>query len=134
MRVLRTTSSYYCVVIALVVGLLMSSTVTSRSASVLQPVSEEDALSAGKEWMLANGDWGNTRYSTLSEINTRNITDLRGAWVSAKFEDGALSRSTPVVKGELMFVTAGTSVYALYAKVVSLLGGSRPMRASPLLG
>jgi glucose dehydrogenase/plastocyanin len=117
MRVLPTTSSYSCVVIALVVGLLMmSSTLTSRSAPVPQPVWEEDALSAGKEWPLSNGDWGNTRYSTLSEINTRNITDLRGAWVSAKFEDGALSRSAPVVKGELMFVTAGTRVYALYAK------------------
>ena len=117
MSVFRTTSSYGCAVIALVVGLLvMSSTVTSRSAPVPQPVGEEDALSVGKEWPLANGDWGNTRYSTLSEINTRNITDLRGAWVSAKFEDGALSRSAPVVKDGLMFVTAGSSVYALDAK------------------
>jgi quinohemoprotein ethanol dehydrogenase len=117
MSVLRTTSSRACVVMALGVGLLViSSAAASRSRPVPQATSREDAVSAGEEWSLTHGDWGNTRYSTLSEINTRNITDLRGAWVSAKFEDGALSRSAPVVKDGLMFVTAGSSVYALDAK------------------
>jgi quinohemoprotein ethanol dehydrogenase len=117
MSVLRTTTSRAYVVMVLGVGLLLiSSSVASRSRPVPQAISGEDAVSAGEEWSLTHGDWGNTRYSTLSEINTRNITDLRGAWVSAKFEDGALSRSAPVIKDGLMFVTAGSSVYALDAK------------------
>jgi outer membrane protein assembly factor BamB/plastocyanin len=121
MHVMRTTSSYNFGAIVLIVGLLITSlTVTLRSTPTPQPASDEDVLSAGKDWPLSNGDWNNTRYSLLSQINTGNISDLRGAWVSAKFDDGALSRSAPVVKDELMFVTAGTSVYALYAKTGQL--------------
>lgn len=95
---------------------VLTSFVAVHSQSGAQSVLEDAALLAVKEWPLSNGDWGNTRYSTLSQINTRNTKDLRAVWISQRFEDGALSRSTPVVKDGLMFVTAGTRVYAINAK------------------
>ncbi len=36
---------------------------------------------AGKEWLTIGGDWGNTRYSTLTQINRNNVKNLKGAWV-----------------------------------------------------
>jgi quinohemoprotein ethanol dehydrogenase len=71
---------------------------------------------AKQEWPAVGGDWGDSRYSTLTQVNTQTVKNLGAAWVSAKFEDGATSRVTPVVKDGLMFVTAGARVYALNPK------------------
>lgn len=65
---------------------------------------------------MFGGDTSNSRYSTLGQINVTNVKNLKGAWVSKQFEDGATSRSVPVVVGGLMFMTAGGRVYALNAK------------------
>jgi quinohemoprotein ethanol dehydrogenase len=61
---------------------------------------------AGKEWTAPGGDWGATRYSTLTAISTRNVKQLGGAW-SAPTADRA--EATPIVKDGRMFVvtTAG---------------------------
>ena len=37
---------------------------------------------AGKEWPAIGGDWSNSRYSTLREINRGNVKNLKGAWVA----------------------------------------------------
>jgi len=71
---------------------------------------------SGKEWPLIDGDSGNSRYSTLSQINTQTIKNLGGAWMSKQFDDGALSRSAPVVQDGQLFVTAGSRIYAFDAK------------------
>jgi quinohemoprotein ethanol dehydrogenase len=68
------------------------------------------------EWPLVHGDWTNDRYSMLNQINTNTVKQLGGAWVSKKFEDGASTRSSPVVRGGIMYITAGTRVYALNAR------------------
>lgn len=87
-----------------------------------------------KEWPVVNGDWANTRYSTLDQINSRTVGQLRGAWVSEKFMDGAMSRSTPVVVDGRMFVTAGTRVYALNAKTGETLWTYRTDSTKPPAG
>ncbi len=78
---------------------------------------------AGAEWPMRGGDWGNTRYSTLDKINTSNVKQLGGAWVT-KF-DGS-SRATPVVEGGMMFVTAGANVYGLDAKTGKIVWTYKP--------
>jgi quinohemoprotein ethanol dehydrogenase len=70
---------------------------------------------AGAQWSIVGGDWHNSRYSTLNRINTQTVARLGGAWTSPKFDAGT-SRATPVVKDGVMFVTAGSSVYALNAR------------------
>jgi quinohemoprotein ethanol dehydrogenase len=98
-----------------------SALVTIASASFIFSVmllhSEDIQRASGPcEWSSVHGDWTNERYSTLKEINTGTVKQLGGAWVSKKFEDGASTRSAPVVKDGVMYVTAGTRVYALNAK------------------
>jgi len=78
---------------------------------------DDNAQRPAKEnWPQATGDWGNNRYSALSQINTDTVKNLGAAWVSDKFDDAAASRVTPVVHDGLMFLTASDKVYALDAK------------------
>src|SRR5579862_8593466 len=90
------------VVMISVVGVLKSAT----------PDERVPATSNSQEWPQATGNLGNTRYSTLSQINKDTIKNLSGAWVSEKFDDAGMSRVTPVVKDGVMFVTGGAKVYA----------------------
>jgi quinohemoprotein ethanol dehydrogenase len=82
----------------------------------------------GKEWPLYGGDWGNTRYSTLAEINTTNIKKLGSAWFRALDNT---SRSTPVVKDGLMFLCSASHVYALNAKTGEIVWTYRPEGSAP---
>lgn len=62
----------------------------------------------GKEWPSHDGHWGNSRYSTLKEINTSNVKALGGAWKTEL--KGGISRTAPVVENGLMFIAAGGSL------------------------
>src|SRR5262245_42280316 len=53
---------------------------------------------ASQEWQVYGGDWGNTRYSTLTQIDVNNVRELAGAW-SVPFPAGVVSRAAPIVKG-----------------------------------
>lgn len=79
---------------------------------------------AAAEWPMAGGDWGNTRYSTLAQIDARNVQRLGGTW---RLDLGAeTSRSTPVVHEGLMFLTAGAHVYALDPGTGAVVWKHRP--------
>src|ERR1700704_4186146 len=80
---------------------------------------------AAKEWLTIGGDWGNTRYSTLAQINRNNIKMLKGAWVvhlgsglGAKYS----LEGTPIVKdGVMYFATGNDDVFALDARTGALI-------------
>ena len=66
-------------------------------------------------WISYNGDYSGRRYSSLSEIDTSNVSRLQAEWV---FHSGNSSRLevTPVVVNGLMFVTASNEAFALDAR------------------
>lgn len=66
---------------------------------------------AGRDWPMIAGDWGNTRYSALDDVNLDTVSTLGGAW----FRDFGREapRGTPVVFGGRMFVAAAQKIYAL---------------------
>jgi len=73
---------------------------------------------AGNEWPHYGGDQWNSRYSSLSQINTGNVSNLKVAWIHSL---GSLEsqESTPLVVGDTMYVTTSTGpkyVFALDAK------------------
>src|SRR6266851_7233408 len=80
---------------------------------------------AGAEWPAIGGDWSNSRYSTLTEINRDNVKNLKGAWVvhlgsglSPKYS----LEGTPVVKDGVLYVSTGNDdVYAFDAKTGALI-------------
>lgn len=61
------------------------------------------ASSVGDEWTIAPGDYASTRFSTLGDINTSNVGQLREAW---SFSTGTLGghEGAPLVVGHLMYV------------------------------
>jgi PQQ-dependent dehydrogenase (methanol/ethanol family) len=97
----------------------------TAAALVLLPTVQTIADTAGakpepfeatsKNWPFHGGSTGNTRYSTLDQINAGNVKTLGAAW-SFDLKDET-SKGPPVVDGGVMFVAAaGGHVTALDAK------------------
>ena len=77
---------------------------------------------------MYGGDYANTRYSVLDQINTKNVGKLRVAWIRSL---GTLDsqQSAPLVIGNTMFVTSSLGpryVYALNAKDGSIIWKYEP--------
>ena len=70
---------------------------------------------AGANWTSYNGDYTGRRYSSLREINTGNVQQLRAAWVFHPGNSQNLE-TTPVVVRGVMYVTAANDVIALDAR------------------
>jgi len=65
------------------------------------------------EWAAVGGDLSNQRYSTLSQINSNNVSRLKGAW-TARLDVSGTSSPLVIAHGRI-FTTAGAGVYALDA-------------------
>src|ERR1700735_987340 len=79
------------------------------------------------EVKIAPGDWptydhdsASTRYSTLTQINTKNVGTLQPGWTFSLKGDAAAPRfggggseATPIVVNGIMYVTASARVVAL---------------------
>ena len=102
----------YCLAVSAAVLFLFS----IRLVVAQQSPSDNLRVPATRDWSSVSGDLNNTRYSGLAQINAQTVKSLAGAWISPKFDDGATSRTTPVVKDGVMFISAGTHVYAMDAK------------------
>lgn len=86
----------------------ISAATTVNSGDLLvQPV--------GANWPSYNGDYTGRRYSSLNEITTANVAQLRTAWV---FHPGNSQRLevTPLVVRGIMYVTSANDVFALDAR------------------
>jgi PQQ-dependent dehydrogenase (methanol/ethanol family) len=83
---------------------------------LLAPASAQ--AQSGNEWPMYGGDYANTRYSSLTQINTGNVNKLRVAWMRSL---GSLEsqEATPIVVGGTMYVSTSTGpryVFAFNAK------------------
>jgi hypothetical protein len=76
---------------------------------------DEGRRGPARDWTFFGGDWTNQRHSTLTQITPQNVKTLRGAW-TLKFDGNASTRATPMVKDGVLFVSAGSRLYALDAK------------------
>ena len=102
--------------IALILG---SFACTARTASAPEPVATTD-------WRVTGGDAGNSRYSSLGQINRRNVASLRVAWIYHTGDGRADGRSeiqaTPIeVDGVLYTTTPALAVVALNAEAGTLI-------------
>ncbi|HXO88507.1 MAG TPA: PQQ-binding-like beta-propeller repeat protein [Candidatus Acidoferrales bacterium] len=71
------------------------------------------ALPSSAQWSAVGGDQGNTRYSSLTQINSQNIAKLGAAWISEKVGPPPSSRAMPVIDDGLLFLTAPPFVTAV---------------------
>ena len=92
---------------------------TGIVGAVLATASGASFADSSGQWLHYGGnDQSNTRYSDLKQINSRNVSKLKVAWMHSL---GSLEtqESTPLVVGDTMYVTTSTGprfVFALDAK------------------
>ena len=69
-----------------------------------------------QNWITHGGDWNERRFSSLTQINTQNVRQLKPAWYF-DYDTTRGQESTPlVVEGVMYVTTAWSKVYALDAK------------------
>ena len=73
----------------------------------------QTARDAGANWPLPLGGPGASRYSTLTQINTSNVSQLKRAW-TFHTESGRFS-GAPMVIDSVMYFSANNGVFALDA-------------------
>jgi quinohemoprotein ethanol dehydrogenase len=84
---------------------------TAAACPLVVCVAFDCCAAARSDWPAVGGDWSNTRYSTLSQINVHTVRNLGAAW-TAKLNAAGTASAIVVTNGR-MFVTAGPGVYAL---------------------
>jgi quinohemoprotein ethanol dehydrogenase len=80
----------------------------------------------GKDWVTNGGNLTNQRYSTLKQIDTTNVKQLKGAWMTRLKGSGFGGKysfeATPLVKDGIMYIVTGNDdVFALNAKTGEFL-------------
>src|SRR5262245_2618861 len=96
-------------VVVAALGITVAVSAVPRGGDEKTPDDDWRGLAAGN-WPTVGGDWGNTRYSSLTQINVDTVKNLRGAWLR---ELDAESRATPVVVNGVMFTASASRIYAL---------------------
>lgn len=96
---------------------LASAQTAVSSAGVSTTVTKDDLLQTpvASNWTSYNGDYTGRRYSSLNQITTSNVRELRAAWV---FHPGNSQRleATPIVVRGIMYLTSANDVFALDAR------------------
>src|SRR5215831_1459590 len=93
----------------LALGVLFSGTEPVRAADP-----EIDRLlqnPIGKDWVTNGGNLTNQRYSTLNQIDTTNVKQLKGAWMTRLKRSGYGGKysfeATPLIKDGVMYIVTG---------------------------
>lgn len=87
-----------------------------RRAFVLGAVALATALvDAQSNWVYYGQDQGATRYSTLTQITTANVTSLKRAWTFHTGDKSGFFESTPIVVDSVMYFASGSAFFAIDA-------------------
>ena len=60
-------------------------------------------------WLTYNGQWAEQRFSSLDQIDTANVKDLRPVWIFAT-DSSRVLEATPLVVDGVLYTTAPWSV------------------------
>jgi len=90
---------------------------SDSSVNVTINLQSKDLLAqpVGANWTSYNGDYSGRRYSSLHEINTGNVAQLRAAWVFHPGNSQNLEVTPLVIRG-VMFITSANDVFAIDAR------------------
>ena len=95
------------------------------------------AIGRNADWATYNGSPDNLHYSTLKQINTANVAQLKPVWSYDTQETGGLQTQPLIVGGVLFGYTPHQKVFALNAATGKLLwtfdsgeGVARPERGA----
>src|ERR1700692_2419672 len=97
------------VILALVAGALLFPGMLSAQGAPRTITTQEltQTKNGGNDWITYGGALNNQRYSTLNQINTTNVSQLKGAWMTRLGSGrGAKYRfeADPVVVNGVMYI------------------------------
>jgi quinohemoprotein ethanol dehydrogenase len=107
-------------VLAAIGALVLPATVSAQQA--MRPTTQDlkQATSGGNDWITYGGALNNQRYSSLSQINSDNVQNLQGAWMTRLGSgDGSKYKfeADPLVVDGIMYIPTGNDdIFALDAK------------------
>lgn len=93
-------------------------------AAIVQPIGAEGPAASKKheqDWPVYGGTADNNHFSSLKQINRKNVQQLKVAWTFDTEETGGLQSSPIVVDGVLYGLTPSEKVFALNAATGKLL-------------
>ena len=73
------------------------------------------STSAQNNWVYFGQDPGASKYSTLAQINTENVRNLKRAWTFNTGDKSGFFESTPLVVDSIMYFCAQNGFYAIDA-------------------
>ena len=88
---------------------------TAISTSVNVSTEDLHVSPPGANWPSYNGDYSGRRFSSLSQINSSNVGQLRAQWVFHVKASNDLE-VTPVAVDGILFISAANDVYAVDAR------------------
>jgi glucose dehydrogenase len=112
------------ILVSAALGLVLAVTGAARAAD--PDIDKLLQSPVGKDWVTNGGNLTNERYSTLKQIDTANVKQLKGAWMtrlkSSGFGGKYSFEASPLVKDGVMYVVTGNEdVFALNAKTGEIL-------------
>src|ERR1041384_2522489 len=72
-------------------------------------------VGAQNNWVYFGQDQGASKYSTLTQINTGNVKNLKRAWTFHTGDKSGFFESTPLVIDSVMYFSAQNGFYAIDA-------------------
>src|SRR6185295_18284186 len=78
-------------------------------------VLSSSVLSGQNNWGSFGQDPGGTKFSTLAQINTSNVKNLKRAWTFHTGDKSGFFESTPLVVDSVMYFAAQNGFYAIDA-------------------
>jgi alcohol dehydrogenase (cytochrome c) len=65
-----------------------------------------DSVAGEDGWLTYSGSYNGQRHTPLTQINRGNVARLRVSWIRPIAQTGDVVQSTPLVNGDILFVTA----------------------------
>jgi glucose dehydrogenase len=102
------TGRNFIAAVSIAIGVAAAASVAGANDSVVKAVANTD------QWAIAGHDYGNTRFSPLSQINSDNASKLSLAY---SFSLGSLrsNESSPIVIGNTLYVSTSWGPKYVYA-------------------
>jgi quinohemoprotein ethanol dehydrogenase len=70
------------------------------------------AAQKGTEWTVNGMDWGEQRYSTMTQINPANVSKLAPAWSYELGPGGGSQQATPLFSNGVVYTVTNWSIVA----------------------
>ena len=87
---------------------------TTLAVGQVKKIDDEALKTAGKgtEWTINGMDWGEQRYSTMTQINPGNVSKLASAWSYELGPGGGNQQATPLYSNGILYTVTNWSIVA----------------------